>query len=379
MQENFTYNNRVKKAEEFSSLYVVTRSGPFWALWSRQLLAVKRENEPQEEAWENVGWKIHISLSLAPGNIEKAWDIIVDYLILYGVKACKVLDISEEWPAFQWGKEITLYFHTEIVRWQELLDEITKKFIDAGIEPNYLALSDRPVEGSVFFSCRNDEGADGKYVDGLHCANFNPSNRFFPLSLQTLKITHVNQSVKPIRKNEALLKEFYRGMRDKLQLICRGVTIQFGSFSQRFRSIAAISSIWSFEDIVIETACSEFSEPFKSTLASQLKEIIELHKVSCQDFNKLDVDEINNMKDIFYQRIKRLEEVTTNLEKDIKSSKISPRAEDEAKAIGEFNSGNVSSASSEGSSAKATSSEDASPRSADDNEQDMTIGSPKKK
>lgn len=379
MKENFKYNELAKMTEGFSSLYAVTKSGPFWCLWSRELLAVQNKNSSQEETWENIGWKIHISLSTASENIEKAWDEIVNFLMLYGVKACKVLDTAEEWPAFQWGKEITLYFHAEVVHWQELLDEITKKFIEAGIEPNYLAISDRPVEGSVFFSCRNDEGSDGKYVDGLHCANFNPSNRPFPQALQRLKITHVNQPLKPIRKNEELLKEYYRGMRDMLQLVSRGVVIQFGTFSERFKSISASAPIWGFSDIIMERACLEFSEPFKSTLLSQLKEIRELHKVSCQDFGRLDLLELKNMQESFFQRLDRMEKVIAEVEKEIRASKISPGADRLAPAIGEFNSGNVSSASSEGSPVKAGSSEDASPRSAADNERDMVVRSPQKK
>jgi len=122
---------------------------------------------------EELGWKIHISLTENNENIGKAWNLIVPILMNHGIEACKVLKIGLNLPEYQLGKEITIYDQRSPVNWSQLLKDVDTALAEHGIQPGYFAINDKPVEGSPYFSCRNDLDEEGDYVHAIIAGTFN--------------------------------------------------------------------------------------------------------------------------------------------------------------------------------------------------------------
>ena len=119
---------------------------------------------------KSKGYKMHVSIcdpSDDNSNLMQAWDIFVRNLIRHEVYQVKIVS-----PSFrdnlrrdseQRGKEITIYSFKEIrppEAWQAFCEDVTRDFIENRIVAGVLPLDDTSIQGSSYFSYRNDSSAD---------------------------------------------------------------------------------------------------------------------------------------------------------------------------------------------------------------------------
>lgn len=238
----------------------------------------------------NLYWKIHVSLAHTGENIQRAWGLLIDLALLYGVRSCKVLVSSQGFPAYQWGKEITLYCPPERVSWEKLLTEITLRFVHAGIEPNYLAFNDDAVFGSSFFSKRNDEDVSGRYVSSLEANNFNPSNQVIPVGLDRIRIN----CVQPVLKNrDKYVFEFYQKLLKKIgEASDRFLNIIIESFPECIK-VNSDFPIWRVDALYVRGIFLGFDEKTKAALIQQARKLREVYDLVLQDFGKCTREELS--------------------------------------------------------------------------------------
>jgi hypothetical protein len=317
MEENFKYKALRELVGKQLPSYEVAENGVFWALNAKKSLAVREDKKEEEE------------------NIEKAWNCIEDLLRIYRVKASKVLVEDSQLPMFQRGKEITLYNQHEMVQWQSLLDEITKRFIENNIRPGCLAFSDQTIDGSSFFGCRNDKGPDGKYINGLQAENFNPTNQIMPVAWQKLKITHIHQPPRPARLHEALEKGFYRRLVGGVRGISREFMKLLCPFLKRLNAFKENAPIWEFTDAIREEICFGLSSGYREIVIAQLNEIQNIQKIENEELSDHSEAGIRKEKEMYERRLQLVSEITNSLSESLK-------AEELAQVMGQANSGNTS-------------------------------------
>lgn len=141
-------------------------------IFLRKIAPVSTNESADGKIFKKHQLKFHISL---PENELRAegWDIIKDILINKGVHFFKIVDAEHRMSeskvdgTYQYGKDITIYTHTNPEKtlddWQEILQTITQKLVDADIPPGYETdrsgdRADSPIQGSNYISCRYEQG-----------------------------------------------------------------------------------------------------------------------------------------------------------------------------------------------------------------------------
>lgn len=134
----------------------------------RKWITLTRNDAPEVR----YGWKIHISLDdEISGNIEKAWNVLVGLFIAKRINLVKLIDKGDKditvHPNYH-GRQITIYSDLEpftVGEWREILQEINDELVRAGVFPGYISKICQPIEGSSYFSYRNDDNGRGEYLD----------------------------------------------------------------------------------------------------------------------------------------------------------------------------------------------------------------------
>ena len=322
MEEDFGYKSLPGRIA-MPGFYTVKEEEFFWVLRKQSPSRVEESEKTVVSSERNVGWKIHISLAESPDNIQKAWDCIIDLLKAYGINTCKVLIEGKHLPAFQWGKEITLYYQLDLASWNDLLNDMTKRFLQAGVCPGYLAFNDKCVEGSSFFGFRNDEGEKGEYASSLFTKDFNPSNKLLPEDWTTLKVIEPHQPLRPLREHEKELKEFYK----KIMIGVRSCSINFMEllkpFSLTVSDLGKKFPIWTIEELEIDTILTEFHEEAREMILDMINEIKQIQKIENQDFFLCTQKELAYLNEHYEGRLKYFErtlKAVTEQCEDIKKS-----------------------------------------------------------
>jgi hypothetical protein len=127
-----------------------------------------------------TGWKFH--LSIAPGDVQAATDIVTDVCKKYGARSFKVTDpdttrmfANPIAAGGQAGKVFTLYDQGE-KNWPQMMREIERRFQEAHIKPGLPVAGDARVPGSHYAFRRNDLGPNGAYVAASEAKQINPAN-----------------------------------------------------------------------------------------------------------------------------------------------------------------------------------------------------------
>lgn len=121
------------------------------------------------------GLKLHVSLDTHPeGNIEKGWEIVRNILMENDVNYFKIIRPEQLKKSSNYledpGREITIYAFREndcqfdggkpstdhVKRFEKIIEEITCKLAEAGVQPAALPKKDTAIEGSNYISWRND-------------------------------------------------------------------------------------------------------------------------------------------------------------------------------------------------------------------------------
>jgi hypothetical protein len=131
-------------------------------------VTLKRNDVPDA----GYGWKIHISLDDEfSGNIENAWNVLVGLFITKRINLVKLIDQGAKditvHPNYH-GRQITIYSDLEPFtadEWREILQEINDELVRAKVVPGYRSKICQPIEGSSYFSYRNDDNGSGEYLD----------------------------------------------------------------------------------------------------------------------------------------------------------------------------------------------------------------------
>lgn len=126
------------------------------------------EKTKEGEIFYKSGLKFHISLPEWDSNLyQKGCDIIVDTLMAYGVDSKFIKSgykMSDD-PQ-QAGKDVTAYARyspeKSIVEWNEVLNSITQKLVDAKIPPGYrvsgsMGKNEKIIEGSNYITYRYEK------------------------------------------------------------------------------------------------------------------------------------------------------------------------------------------------------------------------------
>lgn len=84
---------------------------------------------------EIQGFKIHIAIDNRNNNISVAWNIVMPFLVQYGIHDFKVI-LNNNLDNYQLGKEIVIYEMSSKpgLNWQELLNKIEKNLIEAQVK-----------------------------------------------------------------------------------------------------------------------------------------------------------------------------------------------------------------------------------------------------
>lgn len=145
------------------------------------------ELRPRQEEGIIGAWKFHVSV--AAGDVPRAWDIVADMLIEKGAGvAAKVAKpetaVRFEDPAQgQSGKMITIYarddhdpaFYKHLIH--DIEDAFRKEWIATGPEVQ----GDRKVNGSLFAYYRSDRDANGDYIDASAIGDIPEHQRYNPV------------------------------------------------------------------------------------------------------------------------------------------------------------------------------------------------------
>jgi hypothetical protein len=110
-----------------------------------------------------------------------------------------------------------------------MLNDITIEFIKCGIKPNYLAIGDKKIEGSSFFSYRNDRNRNAEYVESLDATSHNESGTPDHPQLSILIIEESAKIKKPHRSEETKenIVTFYKSLRDTNRQIRESLSSTF--------------------------------------------------------------------------------------------------------------------------------------------------------
>ncbi len=110
------------------------------------------------------GWKLHISVDDENENLIRAWDSIAEVFINHQLSFVKVQLLKNikdtKGEAWDCGRQFTIYMHQNPEKqprdWQNLINEITAIFVREDIRPGYTNPTSKPIEGSSYFSYKND-------------------------------------------------------------------------------------------------------------------------------------------------------------------------------------------------------------------------------
>lgn len=135
---------------------------------------------------EPTGWKIHIAVDDSKhSNIATAWNIVKYIAIKENLGCCKVIQVGTHISptnVIGTGKQITIYhFYSPDRDWQLIIQQMEDALIKAGVKPILRSIKDKPIEGSIFFSYRNDKDKNGKYLKAENCVGYNDVNDIDPL------------------------------------------------------------------------------------------------------------------------------------------------------------------------------------------------------
>lgn len=121
---------------------------------------------------EKVGWKLHISVN--PQDIEKAWALIHPTLTKFeitGIKLVKPSTLEKDADRQkQTGKQFTIYqfmnLNFDKQKWEEIIKQIEEKLQENGIRPGDMPKVNQAIQGSSYFSYRNDTHPETKeYIE----------------------------------------------------------------------------------------------------------------------------------------------------------------------------------------------------------------------
>ncbi|CAM4399655.1 MAG: hypothetical protein LEGION0398_MBIBDBAK_00222 [Legionellaceae bacterium] len=144
------------------------------------------------------GWKLHISIddTKDDGNLEKGWDIVMDNIIKHQVYWLKIVRNEHRKTMAKnedyHGKTVTIYSFKEnrpTQKWEEFITDVTNDFIRNKINPGPVSIKDTEINGSNYFSYRND---------GVMDEETNPN------IFSSIKIAIPKQPKRVVYKNEEL-------------------------------------------------------------------------------------------------------------------------------------------------------------------------------
>lgn len=127
---------------------------------------------PEYVPGEPLGeWKFRFSV--APHDLEQAWNIIADTLMkdrvghIAKVASGEGRDMVADAHSEQRGKSITIYTRNDIdpAHYKAIFAHLEAELRNAGIAPGLNVKGDRTVPGSTYMSYRNDRDENGRYND----------------------------------------------------------------------------------------------------------------------------------------------------------------------------------------------------------------------
>jgi hypothetical protein len=204
-EEAFSYENLTRKRGAEFERYEAAVENDFFK--------VSRKDAPEKAS--PVGWKIHISLDDADKgersrddpsseNISKAWNIVKSVLIENRMDFFKVVvpnAIADERAlSHQVGRQITIYANDLRKPYDRIIQTITDRFVEQGIKPGLKPNIDRPIQGSSFFTYRNDNDGDGNYLSAKDAKSYNQTTDADPF--QNMLISNPNQLPGKYRKTD---------------------------------------------------------------------------------------------------------------------------------------------------------------------------------
>lgn len=137
------------------------------------LLTDEEKQNPADVS--NVGWKVHLSIDDSNKvNLAMGFDLIKDIVIDEQLTCKVVMPIADFYLDIERnGRQITIYDCGNVNKdWENILNRMENSLIENGINFTHTPPGDRPIQGSLIISYRNDDDGTGNYISAKD-ANYN--------------------------------------------------------------------------------------------------------------------------------------------------------------------------------------------------------------